>query len=132
MTLAAGPLRQTEIKQLEALLRHQNIGGLEIAMGKTLAVRGVEGFQNLSGICDRRFRRQRAGERKPVDQFHHQIVRPDVMDLADIRMIESRNGPRFAVKPRGESVLRNLQGNIAVQPGVARFPHFPHPAAANG
>jgi hypothetical protein len=40
-------LRQTEIQQLYALPRHHDVGGLQIAMHDTLAVRVVQRLEDL-------------------------------------------------------------------------------------
>ena len=40
-----------------------------------------------------------------LDVFHDQIIRPDVIQSADIRMIQRRHRPRLAFKPRVERSL---------------------------
>jgi len=54
------------------------------------------------------------------------------MDLADIRVIERRYGPRFTIKPRSELGFRNLQRNVTVQLCVACLPHLTHSAFPMG
>ena len=43
-------LGQPEIEQLDALLREQNVGRLQIAVGDAFAVRGVKRVEDLSGV----------------------------------------------------------------------------------
>jgi hypothetical protein len=67
---------------------------------------------------------------------------PYVVNRADIGMIERRSGPRFALKtfPRstcGKSIRRkglrqNFDGDVAVEPRIARFIYFAHATRANG
>ncbi len=100
-------------------------------MRETLVARRVKSIKNQTGIRDGFFHGHRTRERNPFDQFHHDIVRTHIVNLADIRMIECRDGPRFPFKPCGKRCLRNLHRHIAVQLGVARLPYFTHPAFAD-
>ncbi len=121
-------LRQTEVQQLDSLLRYQNIRGLQIAVDDAFAVRCVEGVEDLPGVLDGFVHWQRAFERSAVDQFHHQVIRADVVDLADVRMIQRRDGAGLAFKTVREFGLQNFHTDITVQPCVTRFPHFTHAA----
>ena len=47
-------------------------------------------------------------------------------------MIQRRNGARFAFEAIGELLRRNFDRDIAIQPRIARSPHFAHPAFADG
>ena len=59
----ARQLGQTEVEQLDPLLREQDVGGLQIAVDDALAVRGVERLADLHAVRDRLVDRQRAGDR---------------------------------------------------------------------
>ena len=69
-------------------------------------------------------RRQRAA----VEELHDQVVRPDVVQLADVRMIQRRDGARFALEAVAEFGGRLLDRDEAIEPRVARFVHLAHPA----
>jgi hypothetical protein len=45
-------LRQPEVEQLDALLSHQDIGRLQIAMRDAFGVCGIQRIQNLAGVLD--------------------------------------------------------------------------------
>ena len=47
-------------------------------------------------------------------------------------MIETRHRPRFLLEALGESFVRNLDRNNTIQPRVASFVDFTHPARADG
>jgi hypothetical protein len=51
--------------------------------------------------------------------------------LADIWVIERRDGAGLAIKPRRESTFGELQRYVAFELRIPRFPHFPHSARAN-
>ena len=74
-------LRQTEVQHLHhAVGAHFDVGGLEIAMDDALLVRGFEGFGDLlrdrKRLIDRnRPLRDAVGQRRPLDQLHHQRAR---------------------------------------------------------
>ena len=76
--------------------------------------------------------RQRPLQRRALDELHHQVIRPDVVELADVRMIQRRHGARFALEAFGELLLGDLDGDDAVEPRVARLPHLAHAARADG
>ena len=60
---APGLFRQSEIQQLDPLLRDQNVGGLQIAMYDAFAVSRVESIQNLPRVFQRFLHRQRTLKR---------------------------------------------------------------------
>src|SRR5271169_1163423 len=71
--------RQAEIQQLGALLRQDDVGGLEIAMGDPLAMGAVEAVRNLVGVAQDLVERQRAFsqslcQRLALQMIHHQEV----------------------------------------------------------
>src|SRR5580658_4247120 len=92
----------------------------------------VEGVENLSGIFNRFPHGQRTFQRRAVDQFHHQVVRADIVELANVGVIERRDGAGLAVESSRELGLRNLQRNNAVEASIARLPHLAHASRANG
>lgn len=78
-------------------------------MDDPLAVSFVERIGNLDRACQGFAKRKRAfrqpyGKGLAVDELHHEkvnpVIVPDVMDGADIWMVERRHGARFPLEPR--------------------------------
>ena len=61
----------------------------------------------------------------------HQVIRTDVVDLADVRMIQRGDGASFLLKPRAMLALEPLDGDDAIQACVASLPDLAHAARAN-
>ena len=94
-------------------------------------------------ICQRLIERQRAfrqtiGERLAVDQFQNQradaVALFDPVDRADVRVIERREDPRFALEAgqaigiRGEGTRQHLERDVAPELRVASAIHLAHAA----
>ena len=125
-----GLLGQAEIEQLDSLLGDQNVGGLQIAMGDPLPVRGIQGIQNLSGVFDGFFERQRSFQRRALDVFHHQVIRADIVELADVGMIQLRDGAGFTLEAFAEVRLCNFDRDEAIEARVAGFVNLAHATLA--
>ena len=67
-------------------------------------------------------------DRCPVHQFHDQIVRSDVIELADIGVVERGDCAGFVLEPFAERLLRDLDGDGATEARIASLVHFAHPA----
>jgi hypothetical protein len=86
------------------------------------------------------------GERLPLEPLHHEVLdppvgpllAPDVVEGADVRVAEGRDGLGLALEPRpavgigGELAGKHLDRDQAGEPGVASRPHFAHPPGAEG
>ena len=109
-------------------------------------VRGLERvghlFRDRQRLVDGdRTLRDAVGERRTFDQFHHQRGRGarslQAIDGRDVRMIQRGEDFRLTLKPRqptdvsGNSRRQNLDRDLALQVGVRRAIHLPHPAHAN-
>ena len=109
-------------------------------------VRSIERVGDLPRHGQRVFERNGAarqplGERLAVDELHHQRARAalllDAIDLRDVRMVQRRQGPGLAFEPgsalgiRGKGVGQDLDGDIAIEPRVARAIHLSHAAFAD-
>jgi hypothetical protein len=109
------------------------------------AMRGAQGVANLDRDGQRLVEPQRPAleaivQRFAVEQFHDQVVdglvAADVMDGADMRVVERRNRPRFLLEalPRlGVGRARagdDLDGDRAIEPRVPRFVDLAHAARA--
>ena len=114
-------------------------------MNDALLVRGVEGIGNLRRNTDGVGGRQRPArhqlrQRRPLDQLEDERARAlslfETVDGRNMRMFQGGKRLRFpleAGKPlgiTGEGVGKYLEGNLAVQPGVAGAIHLAHSARA--
>ncbi len=106
--------------------------GLQIPMDDTLAVRGVDGIEDLPREYQGFIEIDGARQGLTLDVLHHQIVRPDVVEGADVRMVEAGNRVRFALEALAEGRETLLDGDDAVEPGVECLENLAHAADANG
>src|SRR4029453_18462185 len=69
-------------------------------------MRGVERAADLRGILERLVERQRAFERRPFDILEHEVafavVPADVVECADVRVIQRRDRARLAFEALAE------------------------------
>jgi hypothetical protein len=61
-----------------------------------------------------------------------QIVRADVVDLANVRIVQRRNGVSFALETLTKADVALLDGDDTIQARVAHSLHFAHAARAEG
>ena len=61
-------------------------------------VRFFERAGDLDGETEGLSRRQRWGQRTPVNEFHHQKVGANIVDLTNVRMVERGDRARFPIK----------------------------------
>jgi hypothetical protein len=135
-------LGKPEVQKLHAGLRQHHVAGLQVPMHDALAVRLVERVGNLAAVAQRLLERQRAlaepvDERLSLEVLHDEIVgltlASDVVQRADVRMRELRNGLCLPLKAlgdlrRGREMLRqDLHGDRAVEACVLRPVHLSHP-----
>jgi hypothetical protein len=135
-----GQLRKPEVEQLDALLRHQDVGRLQVAMDDPLLVRGVERVADLDARLDGLIEGHRPGDGLAVDELHHEVaaavVLADVVQRADVRVVERRDRLRLALEPLGERAFHGLHRDVAVEtrvfgaidvahsPGASRLDNF--------
>ena len=144
--LARRHLRQTEVEDLcLAALGDEEIRGFEIAVDDARTVRRIERIRDLlaerGDLLD--------GERLPLDRMldrlspqslHHQeglaFVHADVVDRADVRMIQRRRRARLtleAIERMGAPAgffRQELDRHPAAELGVLRLVDHTHPTAA--
>ena len=138
-------LRQAEVEHLRPRLREHDVARLEIAMDDAEAVRGVERAGDVDRHAERLAQRQRpardrVGERLPFEVLHDQVVdavlMADVVERADVRMVQPRDRARLAVealaqlRARGEMRGQDLDGDVAVETRVAGAIDLAHAAGA--
>src|SRR5262249_51192244 len=67
----------------------------------------------------------------PSTNSNDEVVRPHVIELADMRMVQGRHGTSFALEAFAELVDRDLDGDIPVQARIAGAINLTHPPSAN-
>ena len=120
---AAGlrPLRQAEVEQLGlAALGHEDVGGLDVPVHDAARVRGLEGVGDLDAEIEQRVelegsRGEAVAQRLAFEQLHGDegppVVLVDVVDRADVGVLERGGGARLALQPlEGLRVARQLLG----------------------
>jgi hypothetical protein len=110
------------------------------------AMRPIERIGDLDRVLKRLFERERAfresiGKRLTVDVLHHEvvglIVMPDIVNRADMRMIQRRNDLRLTLEALlkrwigGEMCRENFDRDGSIQAMVDRFIDLAHAAAAD-
>ena len=138
--------RQPEIQNLGvSTLGHKNVGGLDVAVNDAFDVGGVQSVGNLDGQAEQNFRLDGLSgdamlQSHTVQELHNEermaVMLPDLMNRADIGMIESRGRLRLPLETSqcwgisGDLVRQELQGNKAMQGDVLRLVHHAHAATA--
>ena len=104
-------------------------------MNNAFGVRGFNGGGDLRGEPQRFGRWNRllpTGDNwRPVDVLHHQIIWPNVVNLADIGMIERGNGFGFTLKTLCELRGGHFDGDNAIQTCICGSIHFAHATGAD-
>jgi len=99
-------------------------------MNDAFSVSGAERIANLHGVAQRLLEREWTAELSPLDKFHDQVAGADIVDLADVRMIQGGDGFGFALKARRELGGGDFYSHVAIQPRIMRAIHLAHPARA--
>ncbi len=106
----AGVARQAEVEQLHAVARQEDVGGLQVAVNQAALVdrpqRLDDHQRDATGLVKgQRTTREAIGQRLAVEQLHHEevhaVLMPDVVDGADVRVVQRGDGARFALEPDG-------------------------------
>ena len=110
-------------------------------MDDAVPVRDSERFRDLSRQLERVLDGHRAAGRDAVEILHHQevdaVLATEVMERTDVRMIQRRDRTRFTLEAlaceriAGHFRRQDLDRDRAIEPGVARFVDFPHPAGSD-
>src|SRR5207253_1610501 len=121
------------------------VARLEVAMDDAEAVRGIERAGDVGGDAQRvaqrqRPARERVGERLPLQVLHDEVVdavlMPDVVERADVRMVQPRDRPRLPLetlaqrRARGELRRQDFDGDVAAEARVAGAIDLAHAAGA--
>src|SRR5262249_2752966 len=114
-----------------AVRRDLDVSGFQIAMGYALLMRRFERARDLPGVIERGFQWKRSARRFALDEFHHQIVRPDVVKRADVRMIQRSNDSSFTLKPLAELFGGNFDRDFTAEARITGAVHLAHAALSD-
>ncbi len=129
---------EAEVEQLDHTVRgEKQVGGLEVAVDHTLAVRRVEAVRDLKAEVEcspprQCARRQELAKVAALEQLHDRIrppaLSPEVIDRHDVGVAQAGNGaglPLEALTPRrlrGDVLRQHLDRHRALEHGVAGTP----------
>ena len=125
---------KTEIEDLRAASGDHHVAGFQVAMNDAVRVGGGK----RAGDLDRKPQRVVDGARTlpehlrqglSLDELHHQEVGADVVERADVRVIERRDRSRFALEALVEPLPSDLDRDGAAEPRVPGAKHLAHAAA---
>ena len=145
--VAGGHVRHPEVGQLRessargGLREHHHVLGLDVAVDHPARVRVLEGLAERGSdardvAVRNRARMHQLGKRSAPnqlrDEIHVVLVRGQLVDGHDARVVQPRCGARLALDPlTGPAVARNrLHGHLALELLVPGQPYHPEPARA--
>ena len=117
---------KSEVHQLGAGFGQHDVRRFQVAMDNALLMRLLQSLRDFGANLKNLIKRQRVlcqaiGERLAFEIFHDQevgaVLGADVVQRADIRVLQRRNGPRFALHALfqfgigGEMGGKNLDGD---------------------
>ncbi len=139
-------LRQTEVEHLGVTAPgHEDVGRLDVAMDDARSVRGVERVGNLDPKLDQLFERHRpvadpVFQRLAFEKLHRDEPLPavlaDLVNRADVRMVQRRRGARLAHEAVGRGAIagqligQELQRDVTAKQKVLGAIDDAHSAAA--
>ena len=85
-------------------------------------VRGIQRVQNLARILHRPLGRQRSLQWLAFDILHHEVIGADVVQRADVRVIQRSDGACFRLESRAVFGLQPLDGDDPIEVCVAGLP----------
>ena len=144
--VTATHLGESEVQNLDAAVRREHhVFGLEIPMDDAGVVRGREPLGNLETDIEEPLQRYTSpshfvSQRRSVDELRHEIRRvlldADVVNNEDVGVVQTacrdgflREAP-VALGVAGCRLGKDLDGDLALQPGILRPVHLAHPTRA--
>src|SRR5580692_3394825 len=101
-------------------------------MRDRLSMCGFERAGQLNCGLESQIERHRTLDFLAFDVLHDKVVGTDVVNLANVRMIQRCDGAGLAAKPLTEFFGRDFDGHNAAEARVVGFPYFAHSAGAYG
>ena len=100
-------------------------------MHDLLLMRGFDRVYDLFRHRQRFVKVQRTAQVLPFDIFHDEVVGANVVEVADIGVVQCGDGACLAAEALAERFFGNFDCDVAPQPRVARPVHLAHSAGAN-
>ena len=135
---------ETEVEQLHAVRRQEQVRRLQVAMDHPARVQRVERIEDLQRDGGGVGRRQRPtcharAERLAREELHRHdqpvVGLLDFVELADVGMRDAGRGPGLTPQPFPRRVVdlaaNRLQSDSAIEPFIAGRVHDPHAALAD-
>ena len=137
--------REAKIEELRAARRQHDIGGLQIPMDDSVAMRVVERAGDLVRVRQRQVQRQRPvrqsrGQRVALEVLHDEevdlVMTPDIVQRADVRVGQRSNRLCFAGKPGAHLLIerdaagKNFDCHLTIETGVGAAEDFSHAPGA--
>jgi hypothetical protein len=122
---------ETEIEELGAGFRHADVRRLQVAVEDALGVRGRERVGHLQRQREDLVGRHRPLRRRTLQELHDQVVRSDVVQDADVRVVERGDRARLLLEARGLPGVQRLDGDDAAEARVERAVHLAHSPGAD-
>ena len=104
-------------------------------MDDAFVVRGFERARNLARDGESFVEwngafSDQAGQRGAFDQLHDEVIRADVVEVADVGMVQRGDGAGFTIEALGESFFGDFDGDFAAEARVVGAVDLAHPARA--
>ena len=124
---------------------HEEVGGFDVAVDDAFTVRGAQRIRDLGADRQDTIHRHRPAanfvlERRALEQLHRDerlaVVLADVVNRADVGMVERGGRPRFTRKSRECLIVarlgdrQKLERDLAAQPRVLSAIDDAHPSTA--
>src|SRR5215831_7871106 len=100
-------------------------------MCDSLPVRSIQRIEDLSRVFHRLYYRQWTSQRVALDELHHQIIGTDVVEMADVWMVQRRYYPRFLRESLAEAHSAHLDCDLAREPRVSGPVDLAHAACGD-
>ena len=124
--------RDPEIEKLwNAVRRHEDVGGLQVAMKNAATMCLLQRAGDLQGARGRLVGREWTSKRLTFDVLQDEKVGTEIVDLTHIRVIQGRDRARFLLEPVLMDAPHALDRDGALQSRVPGLPYFSHSARAN-
>ena len=138
---------EAKIEKLGAAFGEHDVAGFEVTMHDTVAVRSLEAVSDFGANAEEQIEREgrfleAVGESFALEMFHDEVadavLLANVVEMADIGMIEGRDGAGFAFETFasfgffGKMRGKNFDGDFAVEAGVEGAVDFAHAAGTEG
>src|ERR1019366_2988406 len=130
-------LRETEVEHLRTACREKDVRGFDVAMDDAGRMGGAERVRKRKANVDEHSQLQRSArepvmERLAFKQLHHEVVGANVVQRANVRMVQGRCRVHLSGEAIAETLGGNLDCHVAPHPRIVGAVHFAHAARADG